>query len=93
MITKVELDQILGLLTRVGFNLYHPVLDDLIIKTALAEFQEHLGGNLCITLLSEIGKGIEVDHIDLLMMEIALERLIDYSKKESLTTFELTGSN
>lgn len=70
-----ELDQILSLLSDVGFELNHPILDKLNIAKALAEFKEHLGGNLCITLLETLGSGLEVNSIDESLMAEAIEQL------------------
>ncbi|MGJ8692870.1 MAG: 3-dehydroquinate synthase [Thalassotalea sp.] len=74
-LTADDLDKILALLTEVGFELNHPVLEKLDIKKALAEFKEHLGGNLCITLLASIGAGIEVNTINDSLMSEAIEQL------------------
>jgi 3-dehydroquinate synthase len=58
------------LLEHLGFRLWHPALGG---KTAagrpavlagLQDFREHLGGELTITLLSEIGIGVEVHEMD-----------------------------
>lgn len=70
-----ELEQILTLFTDLGFELNHPVLDKLDIVKALAEFKEHLGGNLCITLLNTIGSGFEVNTINESLMAEAIEQL------------------
>lgn len=53
-------------LTRLGFRLFHPALltrdnsGQLALLRGLDEFREHLGGELCVTLLHDIGKGVEV---------------------------------
>lgn len=62
--------RILNLLENLGFYLFTDELlnaDDasrLTILSGLEEFREHLGGELTITLLKEIGKGIEVHEMD-----------------------------
>ncbi|MBW8864859.1 MAG: hypothetical protein JF609_08040 [Verrucomicrobia bacterium] len=62
--------RILDLLTRLGFRLYADELlnaDDanrLTVLTGLEEFREHLGGELTITLLTGIGRGVEVHEMD-----------------------------
>ena len=68
MIGEEDLHRILSLLADLGFDLHHPLLAQLDIDTALADFSEHLGGELCITLLEEIGRGVEVREIDLEIM-------------------------
>ncbi|MBU2869437.1 3-dehydroquinate synthase [Colwellia sp. E2M01] len=70
-----ELQNILALLKDVGFELNHSILSKLDISKALAEFKEHLGGDLCITLLSNIGTGFEVNVIDEVLMVQAIEQL------------------
>ncbi len=45
------------------------------VLRGLEEFREHLGGRLTITLLAELGRGIEVNTIDLPLMNAALDSL------------------
>jgi 3-dehydroquinate synthase len=58
------------LLERLGFRLWHPALgvaaekDGARLLAGLRDFREHLGGDLTITLLAAIGRGIEVHEID-----------------------------
>jgi 3-dehydroquinate synthase len=58
------------LLTRLGFALWHEACDmrddtgALMLLKGLEEFREHLGGDLTITLLRELGTGIEVHSMD-----------------------------
>lgn len=58
------------LLERLGFRLWHPAMehrsDDgrFALMAGLREFREHLGGQLTVTLLAEIGCGVEVHEID-----------------------------
>jgi 3-dehydroquinate synthase len=62
--------RILKLLEQLGFNLFvHELLDSdahdhLLILAGLEEFREHLGGELTITLLKEIGRGVEVHEMN-----------------------------
>ncbi|MFC3121392.1 3-dehydroquinate synthase [Agaribacter flavus] len=74
-ITVEQADQVIELLLDLGFELNHPVLTDLDIIQALNEFKEHLGGDLCITLLSDIGKGFEVHEIDDALMLDAINQI------------------
>jgi 3-dehydroquinate synthase len=61
-----EETRICALLEKLGFRLWHPLLekrlDDgtLTVLAGLREFREHLGGELTITLLREVGVGDEV---------------------------------
>lgn len=59
-------DRVAALLELIGFKLWHPGLrakntvGGLAILDGLSEFREHLGGELTITLLEDIGRGVEV---------------------------------
>ncbi|HEX5091571.1 MAG TPA: 3-dehydroquinate synthase [Burkholderiales bacterium] len=62
--------RICALLEYLGFELWHPALErtgasgEWTLLEGLREFQEHLGGELTITLLAGIGTGVEVHEID-----------------------------
>ena len=75
MIGEKDLGQIFTLLTDLGLPLYHPTLDVLDVSTALHEFQEHLGGELAITLLTGIGSKKEVNRIDTDLMQQCIKEL------------------
>jgi len=64
-------------LEAVGFTLRHPALEALDIDAALQGFREHLGGELCITLLTSAGEAEEVDHIDLDTMHQCRRQLLE----------------
>ena len=59
-------ERVCTLLERLGFELWHPELmstdstGGLQIIGGIADFREHLGGELTITLLVELGSGVEV---------------------------------
>lgn len=63
-------DRVAALLELLGFRLWHPVVDarafdgSCPLLQGIAEFREHLGGELTITLLQDIGRGIEVHAMD-----------------------------
>ena len=63
-------DRVYALLKRLGFHLWHPALESCdasgqwLLLRGLQEFREHLGGELTITLLRDIGLGEEVHHMD-----------------------------
>lgn len=65
-----EEERICALLEYLGFALWHPALGkeaaggEWAILEGLREFQEHLGGELTVTLLGGIGTGVEVHDID-----------------------------
>jgi len=71
------------LLRSLGFAVWHPALlqenndGESVLLLALEEFRQHLGGNLCITLLRDIGLTLEADTMDtqaLLRARDALQR-------------------
>ena len=71
-------ERIAALLEHLGFRIWHPALtraDEAgrpAVLRGLAEFREHLGGELTVTLLAGIGTGREVHEIDTaLMMQAA----------------------
>lgn len=64
MIDDGTLARIRETLEGVGFSLRHSALEALDVPLALEEFREHLGGRLCITLLTAAGQAKEVDQID-----------------------------
>ena len=65
-----EDQRIAELLDRIGLPTWHPALEEQgedgapLLLQGLREFQEHLGGALTVTLLKEIGVGIEVHEMD-----------------------------
>jgi 3-dehydroquinate synthase len=73
--------RICALLEFLGFDLWHPALaktgpsGEPVILAGLRDFQEHLGGELCVTLLADIGVGVEVHQIDAARMGQALHWL------------------
>ena len=73
------LERVKRLIKNLGFKLWHPSLEDknekdeLTILRGLEEFREHLGGELSITLLKEIGHSVEVHDVDLDVMRNSLE--------------------
>lgn len=78
LLPEGEDERIVVLLEGLGLRVWHPALDNtdrdgrLSILVGLDEFQEHLGGALTITLLSELGVGVEVNEIDSALMEQAM---------------------
>ena len=70
LLTAPDAERILVLLETLGFDLFTQELlqeDDagqLKVLVGLEEFREHLGGELCITLLRSIGEGFEVHDME-----------------------------
>lgn len=63
-------DRVLRLLEQLGFRLFAEELlhrdasGSFTLLGGLAEFREHLGGELTVTLLAEVGRGLEVHAMD-----------------------------
>ncbi|MGX7687234.1 3-dehydroquinate synthase [Flectobacillus roseus] len=77
-LTENDLQRIITLLQNLGFELYHPALaenDKINLWKGLNEFREHLGGQLTITLLKDLGKGEEVHEIDFELVKQAVDYL------------------
>jgi 3-dehydroquinate synthase len=74
-------ERVLRLLEVLGFELYANELlhadseGSLLVLSGLEEFREHLGGELTITLLKAIGKGIEVHEMRLPKVVEAIHEL------------------
>ncbi|HEU0031977.1 MAG TPA: 3-dehydroquinate synthase [Kofleriaceae bacterium] len=66
---------ILDVLVRLGLPVWHPRLRDTALVDGLAEFREHLGGELCITLLRGIGRPLEVREVRDELLVRAIDRL------------------
>lgn len=65
--------QILHTLETMGFSLWVPELNDHNkLFQGLAEFQEHIGGELTLTLLDDIGESVEVHEVDLAVYQRAI---------------------
>jgi 3-dehydroquinate synthase len=71
-------ERICALLEYLGFRLWHPALakagarGEWAILEGLKDFQEHLGGELTVTLLAGLGTGVEVHEIDVERMREAM---------------------
>ena len=81
LLAQGEEERICALLEYLGFNLWHAALaksganGEWVILEGLRDFQEHLGGELTVTLLAGIGVGVEVHEIDRARMRQAMSWL------------------
>jgi 3-dehydroquinate synthase len=81
--------RILRLLARLGFTLWDEALElrdgqgRRRVVTGLADFQEHLGGELTVTLLEGIGRGVEVHVMDQTLIEQSIRWLKAQSRRLS----------
>jgi 3-dehydroquinate synthase len=90
LLARPSAERILSLLERLGFTLYDSELEsisasgELGVLGGLEEFREHLGGELTITLLSDIGCGVEVHSIEIEHVRQALQDLETRYRARSL---------
>lgn len=77
-------ERVLACLRRLGFTLYHPVLDDIdAIFAGLEEFRQHLGGRLTLTMISDIGRSFEVHEVCRERMCVAIGKVIEFASSNS----------
>ncbi|MDX1543709.1 MAG: 3-dehydroquinate synthase [Christiangramia sp.] len=75
MIPLEDLHRIIYLFKNLGFTIHIPELSEENLLKGLGEFREHLGGELTIMLLSDIGCGVEVHEMDTDLILLAAEKL------------------
>jgi 3-dehydroquinate synthase len=81
LLPATSAERVLNLLERLGFELFAGELlhtdeqGQLLVAAGLEEFREHLGGELTITLLREIGEGVEVHEMDAVLVARAIATL------------------
>lgn len=81
LLTEADTDRILAVLAALGLKTYHPALDWMDRKgqrrvlAGLDEFREHLGGELTVLLLADIGKGTDVHEFDMDLLEKSITEL------------------
>jgi 3-dehydroquinate synthase len=81
LISETSLKRILNVMQQIGFDLHIPVANDADMAALLVgiqEFQEHLGGELCITLITGIGVKHDVNVIDMPVMKKAVASLNEF---------------
>lgn len=81
LLPEGEDERIVVLLEMLGLRLWHAALEStdsanrLSLLVGLEEFQEHLGGELTITLLRDLGVGVEVHQMDADLVRQSLDWL------------------
>ena len=83
LISEQDLNRIVAVFQSIGFDLSFPIVTEKEMSQLLngiQEFREHLGGELTITLLSDIGKKYDVHQIDTNIMKKALNLVNEISK-------------
>jgi 3-dehydroquinate synthase len=87
-VSSEELAAIAGGLQRSGFQLWFEEIESLdasgqrVVFGGLRDFQEHLGGELCVTYPQGIGFRHEVHEMDLAKMELAVQDLRRFSHEK-----------
>jgi len=85
LLPKADCDRILALLTGLGFTLWSDALDELdargerAVLGGLRDFQEHLGGELSVTLLTGVGRRMEAHEMD----HALIGRAIDFLREQA----------
>lgn len=81
LLDAASCDRVIALLGQLGFELFSPPLQlrdprgRLTILDGLREFREHLGGELTVTLLAGIGRGVERHEMNEQIVAEAIEEL------------------
>ena len=86
LISEEDLKRILEVMEQIGFDLSVPsnTKEDIdLLLNGLQEFQEHLGGELCITLINGIGVKYDINVIDKTKMKLAITHLNETCKVNS----------
>ncbi|WP_026967341.1 3-dehydroquinate synthase [Algoriphagus terrigena] len=85
-ISEADLNRIISLMKTLGFVLFAPELQGESLIKGLKEFQEHLGGQLTITLLEKLGKGLEVHEMNEDLVHQSVDLLQSFQEKSNLIT-------
>lgn len=79
LLPQESCERVLSVISSYGFDLFHEALlgtnggsVNPALLAGIEEFREHLGGELCITLIDQIGHGLEVHQMDLAVIEQAV---------------------
>jgi 3-dehydroquinate synthase len=81
LMRRAEAERALALIERIGFEIFSPFLmeegksGESGILEGLEEFREHLGGELTVTLVPEIGTKLEVHEMERALILEAMEEL------------------
>lgn len=92
LLHEADWQEIIQTLKRLGFTLYVPELGRNLVEIkseqsifqGLSEFRQHLGGDLAVMLLQGIGKGLEVNEVNIFLYKRAIFMLqeIELAAKE-----------
>ncbi|MCA9128715.1 MAG: 3-dehydroquinate synthase [Planctomycetales bacterium] len=76
-------EQTLGALQQLGLPTWHAALDEDVIFDGLEEFRQHLGGELTITLIEDVGRPVDVHSIDRAVMREAMDLVAQHGNSYS----------
>jgi 3-dehydroquinate synthase len=74
-ISEENFEQIHRVLSQSGFPLWYPEMEDPTLLDGLREFQEHLGGDLCITFPNGVGHRREESRVEAEGIRASIKRL------------------
>jgi 3-dehydroquinate synthase len=83
-ISEKDAHRVLDLLLKLGMPLYHEAFEQRAadgkrkVIAGLEEFREHLGGELTVMLLRDIGKGEDVHQLDESLLDLCIEYNANY---------------
>ena len=81
LLDEAKTARVLAVLAALGLKTYHPALDwtdkkgQRRVLAGLDEFREHLGGELTVLLLSDIGKGTDIHEFEVDLLEKSIAEL------------------
>ena len=81
LIPAEALNRIIYLFKKLNFPVHIPELSGENLLNGLEEFREHLGGELTIMLLRDVGRGMEVHEMDNKLIFKAAEKLKEFQKE------------
>ncbi|HEX2882892.1 MAG TPA: 3-dehydroquinate synthase [Polyangiaceae bacterium] len=85
-----DVEKVVSLLERLGFVLWTDLLDTRNAKgqravlAGIEEFREHLGGQLCVTMLRSLGQGVEIHELDTHKIDSTIDWLKSRTASSSL---------
>jgi 3-dehydroquinate synthase len=88
LLERDDLETLLALLKKLEFQIWDKVFEQVdtenypLVFAGLEEFRQHLGGELCIPLLTSIGCMIDVNYIDFSKMLLAVNMLNQYAQSD-----------
>lgn len=87
-ISEQDAHRVLDILLKLGLPLYHPAYEEKgadgkrKVIAGLEEFREHLGGELTVLLLRDIGKGEDVHQLDECLLDLCIEYNASYERSK-----------